>query len=70
MIIADDGQGFVVSSYSAGFGIRGMNKRSENIAAQVTIDSTPGLGTAVHVLAPLPPSFLQASWRRLQFQLQ
>jgi signal transduction histidine kinase len=70
MIIADDGRGFVVSSDSAGFGIRGMNKRADNIAAQVTIDSTPGRGTAVHVVAPLPPSFLQASWRRLQFQLQ
>jgi signal transduction histidine kinase len=70
MIIADDGQGFVVSSGSAGFGIRGMNKRADNIAAQFTIDSTPGRGTAVHVVAPLPPSFLQASWRRLQFQRQ
>jgi signal transduction histidine kinase len=70
MIIADDGRGFVVSSDSAGFGIRGMNKRADNIAAQVTIDSTPGQGTAVHVVAPLPPSLLQASWRRLQFQLQ
>jgi signal transduction histidine kinase len=70
MIIADDGRGFVVSSDSASFGIRGMNKRADNIAAQVTIDSTPGQGTAVHVVAPLPPSLLQASWRRLQFQRQ
>ena len=70
LIVEDDGKGFVVSSDSAGFGIRGMNKRADNIAARFTIDSAPGRGTAVHVLAPLPPSFLQASWRRLQFQLQ
>jgi signal transduction histidine kinase len=69
MIIADDGRGFVVSSDSAGFGIRGMNKRADNIAAQVAIDSKPGRGTAVHVIAPLPPSLLLALWRRLQFQL-
>jgi signal transduction histidine kinase len=70
MIVADDGQGFVVSSDSAGFGIRGMKKRADNIGAQVTIDSKPGQGTAVHVIAPLPPSLLRASWRRLQFQRQ
>jgi two-component sensor histidine kinase len=70
MIIADDGRGFVVSSDSAGFGIRGMNKRADNIAARVTIDSTPGRGTVIRVVSPLPPSLLLASWRRLQFQLR
>ena len=70
LIIEDDGRGFVVSSDSAGFGMRGMNKRADDIAASFTIDSAPGRGTAVHVVAPLPPSFLQASWRRLQLQLQ
>ena len=69
LIIQDDGKGFVVSSDSAGFGLRGMNKRADDIAATFTIESGPGRGTAVHVVAPLPPSFLQASWRRLQFQL-
>jgi hypothetical protein len=70
LMIEDDGLGFVVSSDSAGFGIRGMNKRADCIAARFMIDSAPGRGTAVHVAAPFPPSFLQASWRRLQFQLQ
>jgi two-component sensor histidine kinase len=69
MIIVDDGRGFVVSSDSAGFGIRGMNKRADHIGARFTIDSTPGYGTVIHVVAPLPPSLLQASWRRLQFRL-
>lgn len=59
MIIEDDGVGFVVSSDSAGFGIRGMHKRADNISAQFRVDSAPGRGTAVHVLAPLPPSFLR-----------
>ena len=70
LIVRDDGVGFHVSSDSAGFGLRGMSKRADDISARFKIDSAIGRGTAVHVLAPLPPSFLQASWRRLLFQLQ
>jgi signal transduction histidine kinase len=66
MIIEDDGVGFVVSSDSAGFGIRGMHKRADNISANFRIDGAPGKGTAVHVVALLPPSFFRAlSMRRL-----
>ncbi len=60
LIVQDDGAGFVVSSDSAGFGIRGMHKRADNISAEFRIESAPGKGTAVHVLAPLPPSFYRA----------
>jgi hypothetical protein len=60
MIIEDDGVGFVVSSDSAGFGVRGMHKRADNISAHFRIDSASGKGTAVRVLAPLPPSFFRA----------
>jgi signal transduction histidine kinase len=66
MIIEDNGVGFIVSSDSAGFGIRGMHKRADNISAQFRVDSAPGRGTAVHVTAPLPPSVFRAlSMRRL-----
>ncbi|HEY2466544.1 MAG TPA: histidine kinase [Terracidiphilus sp.] len=70
MIIKDDGKGFVVSSDSAGFGIRGMHKRADNISASFLINSSPGQGTAVHVIAPLPPSFLRALSHRWLIQLQ
>ena len=70
MIVVDDGMGFVVSSDSAGFGIRGMHKRADNISAQFTINSSPGEGTAVHVVAPLPPSFLRGLSHRWLIQLQ
>jgi histidine kinase/3-keto-disaccharide hydrolase/histidine kinase/DNA gyrase B/HSP90-like ATPase len=70
MIIQDDGAGFVVSSDSAGFGIRGMHKRADNISAQFRIDSAPGNGTAVHVSAPLPPSFFRALSDRWLFQVR
>jgi len=68
MIIEDDGVGFVVSSDSAGFGIRGMHKRADNISAHFRIDSAPGRGTAVHVVAPFPPSFFRALSRRWLIQ--
>ena len=70
MIVEDDGVGFAVSSDSAGFGIRGMHKRAENITAQFRIDSVPGQGTAVRVLAPLPPSFLRTQSHRWLTWLQ
>jgi signal transduction histidine kinase len=68
MIIEDDGDGFVVSSDSAGFGVRGMHKRADNISAHFRIDSAPGKGTAVHVAAPLPPSFFRTLSRRWLIQ--
>jgi hypothetical protein len=70
MIVEDDGAGFVISSDSAGFGIRGMRKRADNISAHFRIDSASGQGTAVHVEAPLPPSFLRALSHRWLIQLQ
>ena len=70
MIVEDDGVGFVVSSDSAGFGIRGMHKRADNISAHFRVNSAPGQGTAVHVLAPLPPSFFRALSHRWLIQLQ
>ncbi|MBS1804122.1 MAG: DUF1080 domain-containing protein [Acidobacteria bacterium] len=66
MIIEDNGIGFVISSESAGFGIRGMHKRADSISAQFRVDSAPGNGTGVHVVAPLPPSVFRAlSMKRL-----
>src|SRR5581483_4755996 len=70
LIVQDNGVGFVVSSDSAGFGIRGMHKRADNITAQFRIDSEPGKGTIVHVLAPIPPSFVRAIARRWLIHLQ
>ena len=52
LIIADDGSGFVESSESAGFGIRGMSRRAEAISAQLTIRSVPKKGTEVHIVCP------------------
>ena len=70
MIVRDDGAGFKVSSDSAGFGIRGMHKRADNISAQFRIESAPGEGSAVHVLAPLPPTLFSALTKRWLIQIR
>ncbi|MGD0735359.1 MAG: histidine kinase [Terracidiphilus sp.] len=69
LIVEDDGCGFLVSSESAGFGIRGMGKRADSIAARFTIQSTPGMGTAVRVISPLPPSFLRTYLQKIPFRI-
>ena len=66
--VEDDGCGFLVSSQSAGFGIRGMGKRADSVSAHFSIKSTPGIGTSVCVLLPLPPSFLRTLWQRNSWQ--
>lgn len=70
MTVRDDGRGFVVSSDSAGFGIRGMHKRADSISAQFKIESAPGKGSAVHVVAPLPPTLFRALSKRWLIQVR
>ncbi|HUB28243.1 MAG TPA: histidine kinase [Terracidiphilus sp.] len=70
MTIRDNGVGFVVSSDSAGFGIRGMHKRADNISAQFRIESAPGRGSAVHVLAQLPPTLFRALSKQWLIQIR
>jgi signal transduction histidine kinase len=65
LIIADDGAGFLVSSESAGFGLRGMSKRAEAIGAELHIDSRSGTGTAVHVVVPMKSSLPTKYWHRI-----
>jgi signal transduction histidine kinase len=62
LLVEDDGQGFVVDADSAGFGIRGMRKRADTISAELQIRTTPGQGTAVRVIAPLPARLIRAVW--------
>jgi signal transduction histidine kinase len=55
LMIKDDGVGFPASAQSFGFGIQGMSKRADAIAADLRITSAPEQGTSVEVVAPLPP---------------
>ena len=48
--VEDDGKGFVTDSVGPGhFGLTGMRERAALVGAQVTVSSTPGVGTSVLV---------------------
>jgi len=62
LTVADQGAGFTPAAKGQGFGLAGINERVELINGRVEIDSAPGKGTTVTVIAParldqmLPPS--------------
>ncbi len=51
--VRDDGCGFDGAADAAGFGLRGMQSRAARMGGAVSIESEPGLGTAVSVRVPL-----------------
>jgi signal transduction histidine kinase len=53
LAVGDNGRGFVYRQETAGFGILGMQKRAHGVSGILQIDSTPGQGTVVCVVAPL-----------------
>jgi signal transduction histidine kinase len=58
LTIVDDGVGFVedeVRSKTFGhFGLRGLRARAAKIGGTLTIESSPGVGTLVQIVMPLP----------------
>ena len=60
--VEDDGHGFVVNSDHSGFGLLGMRKRAESIAATLVVRSTPGAGTRVEVKAAVGSRFPGLPW--------
>lgn len=53
MDIADDGRGFDPSQASAGFGLKTMRDRAEELSGSLTIESERGGGTAIAVALPI-----------------
>lgn len=58
MVIADDGQGFVVEATHADmgcphWGLVTMRERAESIGGHCTIESAPGTGTRVTIVVPI-----------------
>src|SRR5438105_4153493 len=56
LAVNDDGCGFQESGDLLGFGLRGMRKRAAGISAKMDIVSSPGAGTRVTIVCPLPTS--------------
>ncbi|MFI7291538.1 sensor histidine kinase [Streptomyces anulatus] len=58
--VRDDGHGFDPSALpepdtASGFGLKGMRARAERLAGELTVESEPGLGTAVSARVPSVP---------------
>ncbi|TXS48815.1 sensor histidine kinase [Streptomyces sp. t39] len=58
--VCDDGLGFDPSALperdtASGFGLEGMRARAERLAGELTVESEPGLGTAVSAHVPSVP---------------
>jgi signal transduction histidine kinase len=66
LAVEDNGAGFTPSGESKGFGLVGMRKRAEGISATLRVQSEPGRGTRVEVIAPLPPRPTIVTWFRKQ----
>jgi signal transduction histidine kinase len=63
--VEDDGIGFNIGAQSAGFGLIGMRKRAVDIGAQLVVASSPGKGTRVEVIAPIPRKSTLKVWASL-----
>jgi two-component system sensor histidine kinase UhpB len=53
--VTDDGRGFAFDESEGGLGIAGMRERALLIGGELTIESRPGHGTAVHLTVPATP---------------
>ncbi len=58
--VRDDGEGFDPSALperdtASGFGLQGMRARAERLTGELTVESEPGLGTAVSARVPSVP---------------
>jgi len=58
LAVSDDGIGFdpdaVLSKSVHHFGLRGLRTRAKKIAGDLQLRSTPGQGTTIHIVVPLP----------------
>ncbi|MBX2998412.1 MAG: GAF domain-containing protein [Caldilineaceae bacterium] len=57
LIIKDNGKGFdpSIAREQGGIGLKSMQERTEQLAGQFTLHSSPGEGAAVHVCLPIQP---------------
>lgn len=58
LLVSDDGRGFdrerQADGHRTGWGLIGMQERANKIGAQLAIASSPGIGTKIETIVPLP----------------
>lgn len=52
--VHDDGRGFTAGTPAVGRGLDNIRERAETIAADLTVESTPGTGSCITLTLPLP----------------
>lgn len=52
-VVKDDGQGFVASDRSWGFGLRTLNEHCKSLGGRLSVDSMPGMGVSLIITFPL-----------------
>jgi signal transduction histidine kinase len=55
LMIEDDGVGFDIHSYNAGYGLNNLNSRTKLLKGTLTIDSQQGKGTSILIEIPYQP---------------
>ncbi|MGH9382500.1 MAG: sensor histidine kinase [Thermoanaerobaculia bacterium] len=55
LTVRDDGQGFDPAAVAAGHGLASMRARAERLGGRLELDTAPGRGCAVELVAPLHP---------------
>jgi signal transduction histidine kinase len=58
--VVDDGRGFVVSTTARGNGLSNMEDRLDAIGGNLQVESTPGRGTTLRAMVPVPHRVLAA----------
>lgn len=61
LLIEDNGAGFDPEPDTDGFGLTGIRRRTENIKGTLAIETAPGTGTRILVMAPMPEKLHQFS---------
>lgn len=54
--IKDDGIGFDLSAFEAGYGLKSIEERARKINGTFTINSSSNIGTSILILLPYPPN--------------
>ena len=52
--VTDDGSGFDPGQAAGGYGLPGMRARAEEAGGRLQVRSSPGCGTTVSVVVPVP----------------
>ncbi|MEL6903275.1 MAG: ATP-binding protein, partial [Cyanobacteria bacterium J06606_4] len=60
LTLVDDGCGFELADVNSGYGLQGMQERSQLLGGQLTVNSQPHAGTRLRVTVPVDPTAIKS----------